>query len=185
MNMVKRRQLMIDRPLQMGFIVKFCSFVMIVSLLVGCLVFFLTLDSTTVTIENTKVAVKATSDFILPGLVLTVVIVSVFSAIAVYFSTLLMTHKVAGPVFRFKREIDLMKAGDLNRHFGIRRDDQFHDLSEALDDMTAGLRNKHLELKSIYRRLRQHLDEKGLETNNELRELLKEMGETLKYFKVE
>ena len=65
------------------------------------------IDSTTVVIENTRVIAKSTADFILPGLSLTVVIVAASTALVMLFLTLMITHRIAGPIYRFKKEIEL------------------------------------------------------------------------------
>lgn len=189
MGKMKRRNYLIDPSFQMAFIFKFCIGVIIISLLIGGLVFVLTLNSTTVAIENTRVVVKPSSDFILPGLLLTVLIVAAFSALATFFSTLLLTHRIAGPVYRFKREVGFVKEGDLTRRFQIRRKDSFQDLAGALKEMTEELRNRHIELSSTYRSLLKYLQEKDFRVSSEQKEefqqKLAKLESVLKRTKVE
>ena len=189
MDKIQRRKYLIDPSFQIKFILKFCAIVTASSLLLGGFVFLLTRGSTTVAIENTKVLVKPTSDFILPSLFLTVFIVSVFSAVVILFVALFITHKIVGPIFRLKREIELMKEGDMSRNFGLREKDQLQELAKSLSAMAGNFRYKHAELKNACHRVSQYLQERDFcvshEDKEELNNMLREMDSALKYFKVE
>ena len=189
MDRIKRRKYLIDPSFQITFILKFCGIVVASSLSIGCLVFFLTRNSTTVAIENTRVLVKPTSDFILPSLSLTVFILSAFSALAILFLALFITHKIVGPIARLKREIELMKEGGLNRNFGLREKDQLQELARSLSSMAENFRHKHTELKNAYDRVLRYLQERDFrlsrEDKEDLNNMLSEMDGALDYFKVE
>ena len=184
----KRRQYVVDRSFQANFILKFCLLVIMSSLLIGGTIFFLTQNSTTVAIENTQVVVKPTSDFILPILSVTVVIVSVFLALVVSVLTLFISHRIAGPVFRLRQEVDLLKEGDLVREFTIRSQDEVQALAKSLTIMSNTLRNKHIELKNRHSALEHYLEKKDFCVSSGDREqfckMLKELDATLNYFKV-
>jgi len=173
----------------MSFMLKFCLTVIISSVLIGCAVFLLSYNSTTVAIENTKVIVKPTSDFILPGLSLTVFIVSVSTAVVMLFLTLLITHRIAGPIFRFKKEIELIKEGDMSRHFGVRRKDQFQELAVSLNEMTKSIRHKNEEINKAYSDILQYLQKKDFcisqENKEEFNAKLAKMDAALNRFKAE
>ena len=183
-----RRQLFIDPSFQKNFIFKFCIIVILSSLLVAGIVLFLTQNSTTVAIEKTKVLVKPTSDFILPSLSVTLLIVTVFSALVVLLLTLIMSHKIAGPIFRLKREIDVMQSGDLSRNFNLRADDQLQPLSRSLSFLTNTFRAKHKELQEDCRGLMQFLEKRdfniSVKDKEELNTKLDVINSKLNYFKV-
>ena len=184
----KRKQYFIDKNFQARFILKFCLVVIASSLLLGLSTFLLSRNSTTVAIENTKVMVKRTSDFILPTLVLTTLIVTVISAIVVVVLVLFISHKIAGPLYRLKREIKSLKDGDLKRTFAIRAKDQFKELASGLDEMSASLRQKHVELHDKWEALKQSLQQMNLPVSSadktKLDEMAKEISQILSYFKI-
>ncbi len=188
MDRKKRTQYLIDPSFQIQFILKFCVIVIVTSLMIGGSVFLLTRNSTTVAIENTKVLVKPTSDFILPSISLTVFIVSIFSACGVIILTLFVTHKIVGPVFRLRKEINLMKEGNLVRNFSIRNRDQLKDLAQGLSSMASIFRTKHRECKDAYHALARYLEKKDFcvstKDKGELLKKLEEINNTLSYFKV-
>lgn len=182
----KRERYFIDPSFQTGFILKFCLVVVVSSLVMGAVVLGLTRNSTTVAIENTKVMVKPTSDFIFPVLSLTVVVVAVFSAGTVLFLTLYHSHKIVGPMSRLRREIELFKQGDLDRNFSIRHSDQFQALSECLGQVAETFREKHLELKHQLKELKKFLNQgKGtVPEKAQMESLLSEITRTLDYFNI-
>ncbi len=184
----KRRQYFIDPSFQLKFILKFSVIVLAASVLIGAALFLIFRGSTTVAIENTKVVVKTTSDFILPALIVTLALVAGFSSLVVIVLTLVSSHKIAGPIFRIQRELELVRQGDLTRQFTIRSTDQLQELARSLNVMTGALREKHLEIGGQCRSLTNFLEEKNFSASQEdrakLHQMLKDLYEVLNYFKV-
>ena len=169
----RRRNYFIDKNFQTKFIIKFCIIVIISSLAVGVSIFYLSQNFTTVAIENAHVIVKKTSDFMLPIVAETLALVTLFSAIAVIILTLFTSHKIAGPLYRLKKEIELFKGGQIEANFRTRNTDQLQDLAEALADMSRVLSAKHRELKGALAELKDSLQRQGEEKNS----ILKKIGE--------
>jgi len=185
---LKRKKYIIDPTFQLKFISKFCLVVLIAFILIGGVVFMLTRNSTTIAIEDTKIMVKDTSDFILPILSLTLVMVIVATALTVLILTLFVSHKIVGPIYRVQREIDLMKDGDLTRSFNIREKDQLQGLANSLSLMTNKLRSRHLELRNACQSLFYFLEERGFSLQpadrDGIQPLIEEVRRQLEYFKV-
>jgi len=157
----RRSHYIVDKKFQLSFIMKFCSVVILASLAIGALIFYFTHNSTTVAIENTRVFVKPTSDFILPQLVITIIVVSVVFSAILFVMALIATHRIAGPIYRLRKEIENLQNGDLTGAFAIRDKDQLKTLARSLSDMARALRQKHTELKSKTDSLRSFLKEKN------------------------
>jgi len=184
----KRSLYFIDKNFQSKFIFKFCLIVIVSSVLIGGLMFFLSRNSTTVAIENTRVSVKRTADFILPVIVETLLIVVLFSAVAVLLVTLFISHKIAGPLYRLKKEIDILKEGDLTRNFNIRAKDQLQELAKSLHGMSDSLRQRHAELKNKCYTLKSYLQANDFrippEQKEKLSKMLQDIDTVLSYFKI-
>ena len=183
MENIKRRNYFIDKSFQAKFIIKFCMIVTISSLLIGALLFFLSRHLTTVAIENAQVIVKSTSDFMLPIIIETILLVTIFAALAVIALTLFASHKIAGPLYRLKREIDLFKNGDLKANFTTRKSDQLQDLAGSLFDMGKVFNNRHSELKGKLIEVKRSLED----SQSDKQAILKKLGEleqALNYFKI-
>jgi len=184
----KRKRHFIDKDFQTKFILKFCAIVIISSLLIGGLMFLLSQDSTTVAIENTRVVVKRTADFILPLMTATLLIVTLITATTVIILTLLTSHKISGPLYRLKQEIDILKEADLTRNFNIRAKDQLQALAKSLSDMSDSLRTKHSDLKKKCSILITYLKDNNFRIQPEQKEdfsrMLQDIEDILNYFKV-
>ena len=146
MNKNLRRNYFIDKSFQTRFILKFCVIVVFASVAIGAALIMLSENSTTVAIENTQVSVRKTSDFIFPIMIQTIIIVTIFSAIAVSILSLFASHKIAGPLFRLRREIEKLGAGNLNVNFNIREGDQLKNLAAPLAQMACSLKSKIEEI---------------------------------------
>ena len=188
MNRNKRKKYIIDPKFQRDFILKFTSVVIIASLAIGFAIIFFLRDSTTVSIENTKVVVKGTSDFILPVVITTLLTVTFVSALLVFSMTLLASNRIAGPLFRLKKEIDSLKGGDLTGTFSVREKDELKDLAKSLGLMCSTLRQKHSELKVRSDSLKNYLKDKNFNISGQdwpaFSKKLEEIGEILNYFKI-
>jgi methyl-accepting chemotaxis protein len=157
MDKWRRRNYFIGKSFQTRFIIKFCAIVIASSCIITWLLFVLSRNFTTVAIENAHVIVKRTSDFMLPIVVQTVTLVTIFSAFAVVILSLLASHKIAGPVYRLKIEIEKFKSGDLGANFKTRSSDQLQDLSAALAEMGQVLGARHKDLKDKFAQLKKNM----------------------------
>ena len=174
-----RRNYFIDRGFQSKFIIRFCLVLLVTSLLIGALFIFFTESSTTVAIENTKVVVKRTSDFIMPIMVQTLIIVTISSALSVIILTLFTSHKIAGPLYRVKKEIDRLKQGDLTSSCRIRKNDQLQNLANDISDLTEAWRDKHKLLRDKVLDIRTSLD-----SGIDVKDKVKELEDIQQFFKV-
>ena len=138
----QRKNYFIDKNFQLKFILKFCIIVVVASLAIGGLLLYLASNSTTVAIENTRVTVKTTADFILPFIIQTLLLVTAFTAICVVFLTLFVSHSIAGPLYRLKKEIEKISQGDLTANFQVRTNDQMKSLAVSLTIMSDYLKGK-------------------------------------------
>jgi len=179
----KRRNYFIDKSFQTKFIIKFCMIVMVSSLLIGVFLFFLSRNLTTVAIENARVIVKSTSDFMLPIIIETILVVTFFAALAGIVLTLLTSHKIVGPLYRLKREIDIFKTGNLKANFTTRRSDQLQNLTISLFEMGEVFTNRHAELKGKLAGVKKSLEDPQGDRQATLKKL-DELEQALSYFKI-
>lgn len=181
MKKTRRRNYFIDKKFQTKFIVKFCIILLGTSLLIGALFIYFADNSTTVAIENTKVVVKRTSDFMMPIMIQTLIIVTMSSAVSVIILTLFTSHKIAGPLYRIKKEIDVLKEGDLTSVFRIRSKDQLKSLVNSISDLADVWRGKHSLLKEKVSDIKQILNSDY--NADSLQKRIRELDDILRYFK--
>lgn len=181
MSKNKRKQYVVDMPFQSGFILKFVIIVIVSSGIIALAILLSAQDSTTVAIDKARVLAKPTADFILPTLSFIVVLVIILSAIVVTLVTLLVSHRIAGPIFRLKKELSFLREGNLKRNFTVREKDEFKDLAQALQETSNTLYSRHEKLKSDYNKLLESLSPSEKER---LKGLLNDIKTQTDYFKV-
>lgn len=187
----KRRNYFIEKKFQAKFILRFCLLVLFGGLLTVGVVYVLALQSTTVSIVNSRVLAMNTAKFILPILVETVLIVTAGVLCATIVLTLLVSHKIAGPLYRFKKVMQSLEAGDFSADFRIRHLDQLQDLASTFNSMIKKIREEQNKLKTNFVTLKEKLDhiseseilEHKRPALNELKRISRELDKIINYFK--
>jgi len=188
----KRRQYFIDRKFQSDYIIKFCALVVLGGLLTIGLLYLLAMRSTTVSIVDSRVVVRSTADYLLPLLIQTVAVVTVMLAIAVMLLAVFLSHKIAGPLYRFQKEMKNLENGDFTTEFRIRKMDQLQDLAENFNQMIKKTREELTQLKTNFVSLKEKIDgisEQELAENkrhalSEMKRISQELNRIIHYFKI-
>lgn len=187
----KRRTYFIERQFQTKFILKFCALVAVGGLLTIGILYFLSMRSTTVSIVNSRVVVRSTADFLLPVLLQTVLIVTVLVSIATIIVTLFVSHKIAGPLYRFKKVMQVLAEGDFSSEFHIRHLDQLQDVADTFNEMIRKIRQELGQLKHNLLTLKEKLSdiseheiaEHKRSALAELKRICEELNKVSRYFK--
>jgi len=154
----RRRNYFIEKKFQADFILKFCLLVTAGGSLTICLVYFLAAQATTVSIVHSRVAVRSTADFILPVLIQTVAVTVVLVGLATIVVALLFSHKIAGPLYRFKKVLEALEQGDFSSAFKIRTLDQLQILAGSLNGVVVKNRDQLIALKKAFKSLEKDLE---------------------------
>jgi methyl-accepting chemotaxis protein len=109
--------------------------------------------------------VQKTSFAIMPAVLWTNAITLVLITLATIAVVLFISHRIAGPLFRFEKELKEIAGGDLTKTIRLRRKDQVTDMARELNNMTGGLRDKVLGVEAEVSRLIQLAEEGGTETD--------------------
>lgn len=138
----KRRQLYIDKNFQTKFILLFLAILIAGACISTALILMYTQKTLTSTYTTSGLAIEKTSLVILPSVILTNVITTSVIGMVVLLVTLVISHKIAGPMFRFEQDLKAIAAGDLKKQIHIRDGDQFKEMVTNLNDMVTSLNNK-------------------------------------------
>ncbi len=138
----KRKNYFIKKEFQFKFIIKFCSILLVGIVLSTVLVFLFSQGTLTSSFDNSRLVIRNTGDAIMPTLLITNLItlgIITISAIAV---TLFVSHRIAGPMFRFEQDIKKIADGDLSVRIHLRQKDQFEEMAKAFNEMASSLHGK-------------------------------------------
>jgi len=172
----KRRNYFIDREFQTKFILKFCLLVVLAGVITTGILYFVGKRSTTVSILDSRVIVRSTADFLMPILIQTVLAVLVIMGLATIIITLLFSHKIAGPLYRFKKAIEGVKLGNLSANFHLRNYDQLKGLSSEVNAMIDKTREQINLIKADVANLK-------VKKGNISEQDIEELDKKLNYFK--
>ena len=135
----KRRNYYIKKNFQAKCILKFCAVVLLGAVLSTGLIFLSTRGTVTSHFVNSQLCIHDTAQTILPFVIYANLITFVITLIASILVTLHNSHKIAGTLFRFEKDLERLAGGDLNFRFMVRRTDQLSDLSTSLNLLLSNL----------------------------------------------
>ena len=187
----KRRNYLIDKKFQTRFILRFSALVLMGGFITIALLYFFGTQSTTVAVLNSRVVAKTTGDFILPLLLQTVLAVTLVVGLAAAAMSILISHRISGPLFRFRKVMETLKEGDFSSEFHIRAMDQFHELEQSFNAMIKCTRQELHKVKEDLGFLKQKLDSVGdqdlpenkRQTLAELKKISEELNREIRHFK--
>lgn len=187
----RRRHYFIDRKFQGRFILQFSALVLLGGLLTIAFLYFLGAQSTTVAIKNSRVVAATTADFILPLLLQTVLSITAAVAITAGIFILLISHRISGPLYRFKKVAEALERGDFSSDFHIRSTDQFQELAAKLNKALFNIKQEVTALKNNIASLGTRIEalaEADFPENKravlaELKKVTKELDKTIRFFK--
>lgn len=187
----KRRRYLIDKKFQGAFIMRFSFLVLIGGVITIAIMYSLALQTTTVGFFNSRVQVHTTADYILPLLTQTVLMVSIVVGITAAIMTILVSHKISGPMYRLNKVMESMSTGDFSSEFHIRKSDQLQECASIFNTMIHNTKYKLSHLKSQVTSLNEklaHLSDDELPENKrhilkELKSLSIELDNVINHFK--
>lgn len=163
----KRSQYFIDARFQIAFIARFCLITVLASALIVFLIYYFNRQTTTVAFENLKVVVKSTADFILPMMLQIMIGVTLLVGIATVAVALFTSHKIAGPLYRIKTDLDKFREGDLRGPIRVRGKDQAQKLALSFEEMRVEMKNSISLVKKEWDSIRSSLVNPESKTQDE------------------
>ena len=150
---------------------KFCLLVLIgVAISTGLLLLF-SQDTLTSSFNHSRLEIRSTAVAIFPAVMYTNLITLGLITLATIAIMLFISHKLAGPLFRFENEIREIAEGDLTRAIKLRKEDQITEMAESLNRMSSQLREKLLGIQADLTRVIESVSEE--KTTEELIDDLK------------
>jgi methyl-accepting chemotaxis protein len=143
----RRKTYFIQRVFQTKFIVLFLLLVILGSVISGGLLYQRTFTELGDHYGKAHLKLKSTGEIILPNVLIGNVIAIVIIGVASVALTIFISHKVAGPLYRFEKNAEQIAQGDLTVVTKLRQSDQVKGLADAFSKMTSELREKLLDIR--------------------------------------
>ena len=129
----KRRNYFINKEFQGRYIFNYFLLVFIGSLLFAGVFSFFSSNTLSIAYDNYHLQLGVTPDILFKKILSTQWLFVVFGGGLVVIATLLLTHRVAGPLFRFEKAFDEMVGGDISNKIILRQKDEGKDLAQKIN----------------------------------------------------
>lgn len=173
----KRKHYFIKKGYQFRFILRFCIIILLGAIISTGLLLLFSRGSLTSTFNQSRLVIENTAQAIFPSLLLTNLITLGLISLATIIVLLFLSHKLAGPLFRFEKEIREIASGDLSKQVRLRKDDQIKEMAESLNFMTTNLRRKLLIIQKEIAELSS--PNSGYVISDDMTEKLKQIDKTI------
>ena len=137
-----RRRYFINRKFQLEFSVRFLLIIAVTAIAVLLLFFYSSRGTLTAGYTGSEVKLLQTSAYFLPSLLLSTVGIIIFACLAGIVTMILISHRLAGPLFRFQKSLDELSSGDLTLRFNLRDKDQFKELADRINTFATTMDGK-------------------------------------------
>lgn len=146
-NKNRRKTYLIQRVFQTKFIMLFLFLVILSSVISGILLYKRTNTELGFHYGEAHSKLKKTGEILLPNVLMGNVIAIIVIGAASIALTIFISHKIAGPLYRFGKNAEQIAQGDLTITTNLRQSDQIHGLADSFSKMTAELRQKLLGIR--------------------------------------
>lgn len=149
----KRKTVYIKKKFQRDFILKFCLTAVLAMIIASILAYLLTSDTLTATYRYHRLTLESTGDAIIWAIVAANAAVLLALLATTIYVTLYVSHKIAGPLYRFEQDLRELAQGNLAQQFRVRANDQLKDLVGQLNQVATGLNDRVAQLRERADRL--------------------------------
>ncbi|MBN2754038.1 MAG: methyl-accepting chemotaxis protein [Candidatus Goldbacteria bacterium] len=193
----KRKIYIVDKKFQYKFVLMLLFFILITVFTVSFTTFYVIWQNVIEEFFFVPEASKKLGDIYIKTtelLILPLIVLSVVSCIA----GILISHRIAGPVYRMKKVAEEIAKGNLCVSVKFRKSDELHGLADSMNAMIAGVRNLVKEDRNTINKIMAVSDKltkdikkhKGLKaevkkTINELNSIIKTLKKNSGRFKTE
>ncbi len=132
-----RKSVYIKGSFQANFALKFLILIAVEAILAVGLFLYLSKSTVTVGYSGSELVLSRTGEYFLPALLLSNIVIVGITAVAGAVMMILVSHRLAGPLYRFEKSLERISFGDLTYRFTLRKPDEFKELSGRLNDFTA------------------------------------------------
>ena len=140
--MIQRKNYFIKKDYQFSFSVKFIALLALEAVLIAVFFMCVSRDTLTTGYTDSILRIENTSRFFFVPMTLIILIAAVGIGIAGMVVFIMLSHRIAGPLYRFEKTLESISSGDLTGRISLRKADQLKDLKVSLNDLVASLDNR-------------------------------------------
>ncbi len=152
----RRKNYFIKKDFQGRFSIWFACLILIEAFLIGALFMYISRGTLTTAYMYEGLRIERTGTFFLVGFILISLIVIILVGITALVVFVLLSHKIAGPLYRFEQSLNEVARGKLSHRIRLRKNDQLEELQNSLngfiasmDDSLSGIQQSIAEIQTM------------------------------------
>jgi methyl-accepting chemotaxis protein len=157
-----RRNYFINKTFQLNFIFRFVLLVIAGGVISGFMLYF---NMSHRLAGGPEIVYYKSMEALVPAIIITQLIVGFLIIIATVLVVLLLSHRIAGPLYRLERVAEHVGNGDLAVRVGIRQKDALMPLKSSFQKMIDKLQRKIQQFQEILNELKHIEQEFGVKVN--------------------
>lgn len=138
----RRKQYFIKKGFQVNFSIRFLALIVIEAVLIAGFFWYWSLNTLTTGYKGAQLRIESTSDYFFPSFFMSNLVVVLIVGVIGIIGLILISHKIAGPLYRFEKGVAEVSKGDLSYRFRTRKGDQLTELSESLNSLVSMMDSK-------------------------------------------
>lgn len=142
-----RKNYFIKKAYQTRFIIIFVALLVLEALLISALFLHMSGDTLTTGYSGSHFIIEKTSTFFVISFAIIIFVVAAAMGLAGILLFLFLSHRIAGPLFRFEKTLEEVSKGDLSQRINLRKTDQLKKLQDAFNKAMESLDNHAKEAK--------------------------------------
>lgn len=186
LDMIMRKNYFIKKGFQFNFALKFALLIAFEAVLIAVLLMQVSGNTLTTGYADSILTIERTQNFFFMPLVLIILIAAIGIGLAGMVVFILLSHKIAGPLYRFEKDLQDIGYGDLTKRINLRKTDQLTELKESLNSLVETFDVRVGKIKGILAELKdlasKNENEQGVTAR--IKVALKKLEEEVDRFKV-
>lgn len=183
-SIFRRRNYFIKKKFQISFVYPFVALLLSEAALIAWLFMYISSDTLTAGYLASSLSVERTSNFFFTPFLLIICIVGIGITIAAMVIFVLISHRIAGPLYRFEKIINEITGGDLTKRVSLRKTDQLTELKEALNILMESFDQRLGRVKSNLSELKDLLSRNDPANSEKIYKAIELLKKEIDHFKV-
>lgn len=178
----RRKNYFIKKEFQTKFILKFCMLVILTALISAFVIYYFSSRSVTTIFENSRLTIKPSTEFIMPGLILSSLISVILVGMATVVVVLFVSHSIAGPLYKLENSLERIANGDVSFDIQFRKKDEmkrlaqvFNVASQSLNSLISNAKAESDQLDSVIKELKTVVEKTPKEQQENLNESIEKL----------
>jgi methyl-accepting chemotaxis protein len=150
-----RKNYFIKKSFQIKFIIAFVLLLLVEAAAIVGLFMFMSRETLTTGYSGAHFVIEKTSSFFAISFIIIILVVGTAMALAGVILFMLLSHQIAGPLYRVEKTLEGVSRGNLARRIKLRKTDQLKKLqgtfNMALDKMESQIKEIEVDLKEARR----------------------------------